>query len=236
MKLFTYLKGDRVIWTIVFLLSLLSVLVVYSSVVTLAHKYKQGNTESYLIKHTITILGGMFMMYMIHKLKYTLFSRVAQIGIFLVIPLLLFTLLKGVSAGEASRWVEIPGLGLTFQSSDIAKIILIIFVARTLTVKQGQLEDFKSLFKYLLLPIGIICALILPANFSTAALLFLNCLFVLFVGQIKLKFISYILAACLGIALILGIIIYQFPDVIPRGRTWKARIENFSKDQSKYQV
>lgn len=233
MKLFTYLKGDRVIWTIVFLLSLLSVLVVYSSVVTLAHKYKQGNTESYLIKHTITILGGMFMMYMIHKLKYTLFSRVAQIGIFLVIPLLLFTLLKGVSAGEASRWVEIPGLGLTFQSSDIAKIILIIFVARTLTVKQGQLEDFKSLFKYLLLPIGIICALILPANFSTAALLFLNCLFVLFVGQIKLKFISYILAACLGIALILGIIIYQFPDVIPRGRTWKARIENFSKGDAK---
>ena len=128
MKLFTYLKGDRVIWTIVFLLSLLSILVVYSSVVTLAHKYKQGNTESYLIKHAITIFGGILIMYVIHKLKYTIFSRVAQIGIILVIPLLLFTLLKGVSAGEASRWVEIPGLGLTFQSSDVAKIILLIFV------------------------------------------------------------------------------------------------------------
>ncbi len=233
MKLFTYLKGDRVIWAIVFLLSLLSILVVYSSVVTLAHKYKQGNTESYLIKHAITIIGGMFMMYMVHKMRYTFFSRVAQIGIFFLVPLLLFTLLKGVSAGEASRWVEIPGLGLTFQSSDIAKIILIIFVARTLTVKQGQLDDFKSLIKYLLIPIGIICALILPANFSTSALLFLNCLFVLFVGQVKLKFIGYILGACVGFALLLGIVIWQFPDAIPRGRTWKARIENFSKGDAK---
>ena len=233
MKLFTYLKGDRVIWTIVFLLSLLSILVVYSSVVTLAHKYKQGNTESYLIKHAITICGGILIMYVIHKLKYTIFSRVAQIGIILVIPLLLFTLLKGVSAGEASRWVEIPGLGLTFQSSDVAKIILLIFVARTLTVRQGQLEDFKSLFKYLLLPIGVICLLIFPANFSTAALLFLNCLFLMFVGQVKIKFIAYILGACVAFALLLGIVIYQFPDAIPRGRTWKARIENFSEGDAK---
>ena len=233
MKLFTYLKGDRVIWTIVFLLSLLSILVVYSSVVTLAHKYKQGNTESYLISHSIKIISGIVIMYFVHKLKYTIFSRIAQMGIMLVIPLLLFTLLKGVSAGEASRWVEIPGLGLTFQSSDVAKIILLIFVARTLTIKQGKLEDFKSVFKYLLLPIGVICLLILPANFSTAALLFINCLFLMFVGQVKLKFIGYILGACVGFALLLGIIIYQFPDLIPRGQTWKARIENFSKGDSK---
>ena len=147
MKQFAYLKGDRVIWTIVFLLSLLSILVVYSSVVTLAHKYKQGNTEAYLIKHGITVVGGILIMYLVHKLKYTLFSRVAQIGILFVIPLLLFTLLKGVSAGEASRWIPIPGIGLTFQSSDVAKIILIIFVARTLTIRQGQLEDFMRPIK-----------------------------------------------------------------------------------------
>ena len=232
MKLFAYLKGDRVIWTIVFLLSLISILVVYSSVVTLAHKYKQGNTEAYLIKHAITIVGGIFIMYMIHKLKYTLFSRVAQIGIFLVIPLLLFTLMRGVSAGEASRWIPIPGIGLTFQSSDVAKIILLIFVARTLTLKQGQLDDFKSLFKYILLPVGFICLLILPANFSTAALLFVNCLFLMFVGRVKMKFILYILGGCLGFALLLGIIIYQFPDLIQRGATWKARIENFSEGDS----
>ena len=233
MKLFTYLKGDRVIWAIVFLLSLLSILVVYSSVVTLAHKYKQGNAEAFLFKHTFLIICGIAIMYIIHKLKYTLFSKVAQIGIFLVIPLLLFTLLKGVSAGEASRWIAIPGLGLTFQSSDVAKIILLIFVARTLTLKQGQLEDFKSLFKYILLPVGFICLLIFPANFSTAALLFMNCLFLMFVGGIRLKFIGYILGACVGFALLLGIIIYQLPDLIPRGATWKARIENFSKGDAK---
>jgi cell division protein FtsW len=233
MKVFTYLKGDRVIWAIVFLLSLLSILVVYSSVVTLAHKYKQGNAEAFLFKHTFLIICGIGIMYVIHKLKYTVFSRVAQIGIFLVIPLLLFTLLKGVSAGEASRWIAIPGLGLTFQSSDVAKIILLIFVARTLTLKQSQLDDFKSLFKFILLPVGFICLLIFPANFSTAALLFVNCLFLMFVGGIRLKFIGYILGACVGFALLLGIIIYQLPDLIPRGATWKARIENFSKGDAK---
>ena len=233
MKQFAYLKGDRVIWAIVFLLSLLSILVVYSSVVTLAHKYKQGNTEAYLIKHGITVVGGIIIMYLIHKIKYTLFSRVAQIGILLVVPLLLFTLLRGVSAGEASRWIPIPGIGLTFQSSDVAKIILLIFVARTLTIRQGQLEDFKSVIKYLLVPIGFICILIFPANFSTAALLFSNCLFLMFVGRIKIKFIMYILGACVGFILLVGIIIFQFPDLIPRGATWKARIENFSKGDSK---
>jgi len=233
MKQFAYLKGDRVIWTIVFLLSLLSILVVYSSVVTLANKYKQGNAEVFLIKHAFLIICGLLIMYFIHKLKYTLFSRVAQIGVFLVIPLLLFTLIKGRSAGEASRWIEIPGLGLSFQSSDLAKIILLIFVARTLTIHQGKFDDFKSVIKYLLVPIGIICALILPANFSTAALLFMNCLFLMFVGRVKVKFIGYILAGCISFALILGVIIYQFPDLITRGATWKARIENFSNGDSK---
>ncbi len=233
MKQLSYLKGDRVIWAIVFLLSLLSILVVYSSVVTLAHKYKQGNTQAYLIKHGITVVGGIIIMYLVHKMKYTLFSRVAQIGILLVVPLLLFTLLRGVSAGEASRWIPIPGIGLTFQSSDVAKIILLIFVARTLTIRQGQLEDFKSVIKYLLVPIGFICLLIFPANFSTAALLFSNCLFLMFVGRVKVKFIGYILGACVGFILLVGIIIFQFPDLIPRGATWKARIENFSKGDAK---
>lgn len=235
MKLFTYLKGDRVIWTIVFLLSLLSILVVYSSVVTLAHKYKQGNTESYLIKHAITMIGGLFIMYVVHKFKYTLFSRVAQIGIFLVVPLLLFTLLKGVSAGDASRWVEIPGLGLTFQSSDIAKIVLIIFVARTITVKQGQLEDLKSVIKFIMVPIGVICALILPANFSTASLVFICCLFTMFVGGIHIKIILKITVICIIAAAFFLLWVWNSPETIPGGRgpTWKNRIENFINGDSK---
>lgn len=235
MKQLANLKGDRVIWTIVFLLSLLSTLVVYSSVVTLANKYKQGDAESYLIKHFITIIGGIVIMYFIHKLRYTLFSRVGQIGLFLVIPLLLFTLLKGESAGGASRWIEIPGLGLTFQSSDIAKIVLLIFVARTITVKQGQLNDLKSVLKYLILPIGVICALILPANFSTASLLFVCSLFTMFVGGIHIKIIMKIMGMCLVGAVLFILWVWFAPESIPGGRgpTWKARIENFANGDAK---
>lgn len=235
MKQLANLKGDRVIWTIVFLLSLLSTLVVYSSVVTLANKYKQGDAESYLIKHFITIIGGIVIMYFIHKLRYTLFSRVGQIGLFLVVPLLLFTLLKGESAGGASRWIEIPGLGLTFQSSDIAKIVLLIFVARTITVKQGQLNDLKSVLKYLILPIGIICALILPANFSTASLLFVCSLFTMFVGGIHIKIIMKIMGMCLVGAVLFIAWVWFAPESIPGGRgpTWKARIENFVNGDAK---
>lgn len=233
MKLFNYLKGDKVIWAIMFLLSLISVLVVYSAIVTLAHKFKQGNTEYYLIKHVVIISLGFGLTYVFHKIKYTVFSKVAQIGFILSVPLLLYTLLRGVSAGEANRWVEIPGLGLTFQTSDIAKLMLLMYVARVLTTKQKQLGEFKALLKYLLLPIGVICALILPANFSTAALLFANCVFLMFVGRIKVRFLLYIFGAGLIFALLLGVVIYQFPNAIPRGATWKARIENFSKGDSK---
>lgn len=233
MKLFNYLKGDKVIWAIMLLLSLISILVVYSAIVTLAHKFKQGNTEYYLFKHMVIITLGFGLTYVFHKIKYTVFSKVAQIGFILSIPLLLYTLLRGVSAGEASRWLEIPGIGLTFQTSDIAKLMLLMYVARVLTTKQEELGDFKSLFKYLLIPIGLVCALILPANFSTAALLFVNCLFLMFVGRVKIRFLLYILGFCIAFALLLGVVIYQFPNAIPRGATWKARIENFSKGDSK---
>lgn len=233
MKFFSYLKGDKVIWVIMLLLSLLSTLVVYSAVVTLAYKYKQGNSEFFLVKHFGLIASGFVLAYFFHKIKYTAFSKIAQIGFYLCIPLLLFTLLKGVSAGEASRWLEIPGTNLTFQSSDIAKIILLIYVARTITLKYDQLQDFRGLTIHLLTPIFIVCALILPANFSTAALLFMNCMFLMFAGRIKLKFLGYIFGLCLGFAVLIGIIVYAAPDLLPRGKTWKARIENFSSGDSK---
>lgn len=233
MKLFSYLKGDKVIWVIMLLLSLLSTLVVYSAVVTLAHKYKQGNSEYFLVKHFGLIVSGFVLAYFFHKIKYTAFSKIAQIGFYLCIPLLLFTLLKGVSTGDARRWLEIPGTTLTFQSSDVAKILLLIYVARVLTLKFELIQTFKGLCLHLLLPIASICALILPANFSTSALLFFNCLFLMFAGRVKLKFLAYILLMCLGFALILGTLIYTVPDLIPRGKTWKSRIENFSSGDSK---
>lgn len=235
MKLFNYLKGDKVIWAIMFLLSFLSILVVYSAVVTLAHKFKQGNTEFYLIKHFALISLGFVIAYMFHKIKYTVFSKVAQIGFIFCIPLLIYTLLKGVSQGDASRWLEIPGLGLTFQTSDIAKLMLIIYVARILTVKAKELQDFKAVLKHLLLPIGVVCILILPANFSTAALLFFNCLLLMFLGGIRMNIILKIFGICVLVAALFFSWIWVLPESIPggRGTTWKSRIENFSSGDAK---
>ncbi len=235
MKLFNYLKGDKVIWAIMFLLSLLSLLVVYSAVVTLAHKFKQGNTEWYLLKHFLLIASGFGLAYLFHKIKYTAFSKVSQIGFILSIPLLVYTLLKGVSAGDASRWIEIPGTRLTFQSSDVAKLMLLIYCARIIALKGKELIDFKSVFKYLLLPIGLVCVLILPANFSTAAILFINCLVLMFIGGIQIKILLKILSICLIAASLFFSWIWISPETIPGGRglTWKSRIDNFSKGDSK---
>ena len=226
------IQGDKVIWILVLLLSLVSIAVVYSSVGTLAYRYKGGNTAYYLIKHVLILGLGFLLMYFIHRIKFTYFSRFSQIAVLLAAPLLLYTLLKGVSAGAASRWLEIPGIGLTFQTSDFAKLAIIIYTARVLTKYQDKLDDIKLVFLRIVLPIAIICAFIFPANFSTAALLFMTCLLLMFIGRVPIKYLLYIIdagAAFLG--LILVIIVY-FPEVIPRGQTWKNRIDNYMSGES----
>jgi cell division protein FtsW len=232
MRLDKYIKGDRVIWTIVVLLSLLSVLVVYSSVVALAYRYKGGDTGSYLFKHIFIVSSGIMLMYLVHKVRFTLFSRVSQIAIILAAPLLLYTLLKGVSAGEASRWLAIPGTSLTFQTSDFAKLALITYVARALSKKQNVIKDFKQGFLPIVIPVIIICGLILPANFSTAALLFVTCFVLMFIGRVNLKHLLMLVGAGLVFGALLMLLIFKFPTIIKRGETWKARIENFSKGDS----
>jgi cell division protein FtsW len=238
MNLLKYIKGDKVIWTVVLLLSLISILVVYSSVVALAYRYKNGDTASYLIKHIFIVGSGIFLMYLIHKIKYSYFSRISQIAIIIAAPLLLYTLLKGVSAGDAARWLAIPGTSLTFQTSDFAKLALITYVARMLSIKQEVIKDFKLAFIPIILPVIIICALIFPANFSTAALLFLTCLVLMFVGRMNAKHLWLLIAAGVVFIVLLITLIMNFPDAIPRGQTWKARIENFSSgdNESNFQA
>lgn len=231
-KVFQYIKGDRVIWTVVLLLSLLSILVVYSSIVALAYRYKAGDTEYYLVKHSIIIGFGFLLMYLTHKVKYHYFSRISQLALYLAIPLLLYTLFKGVSAGEASRWLPIPGTSLTFQTSDFAKLALIGYLARMLAIKQDQIKDFRSAFVPIVVPILITCGLILPANFSTAAVLFTTCLVIMFIGRINMKYILSLIGigiACFGIFLL---IVFAFPNMGSRVETWKARIENFRSGDS----
>jgi cell division protein FtsW len=232
MNILKYIKGDKVIWTVVLLLSLLSILVVYSSVVALAYRYKNGDTGSYLIKHIFIVGSGIFLMYLVHKVKYSYFSRISQIAIFLAAPLLLYTLLKGVSAGDASRWIPIPGTSLTFQTSDFAKLALITYVARMLSIKQDVIKDFKQAFIPIVAPVAIICALILPANFSTAALLFLTCLVLMFVGRMNAKHLLMLIGSGVVFGALLIVMIFNFPTIFKRGETWKARIENFRNGDS----
>jgi cell division protein FtsW len=192
----------------------------------LAYMRQQGNTEYYLIKHFIILVFGLVLMYLVHLFKYTYFSRISQLAMFITVPLLLLTLFTGTNVHEASRWLTVPKINLTFQSSDFAKLALIIYVARLLSKKQGQIKDFKTAFVPIMVPILIVCALILPANFSTAAVLFTTCLVMLFIGRINMKYIF----ALLGIAVVLfSLFIVILLNSSSQGRlgTWKNRIESF---------
>lgn len=221
------IKGDKIIWVVVILLSTVSLLAVYSSTGTLAYRYQQGNTEYYMFKHFVILIFGLLLMYLAHTVKYTYYSRIFQVVLYISVPLLILTFFAGLNLNEAKRVLPLP-FNLTFQTSDLAKLTLVIYLARLLTKKQNYIKNFKTAFVPLMLPILLICGLILPENFSTAALLFITCLVLMFIGRIKL---SYILAlAGIGIfTLIIFIaILYNMPGE-NQGRlwTWKNRIENF---------
>src|ERR1035437_4511353 len=232
------INGDKTIWVVVVLLSILSLLSVYSSIVTLAYKYKSGDTEYYLMKHAMIIVFGLLLMFLAHKVRSGYYSRFAIIAVVAAVPLLLLTLLTGSSINHANRWLEIPVVNLTFQTSDFAKIALIMYVARTLAVKQDVIKDFRSAFLPIVVPVLVICGLILPANFSTAAILFLTSMILMFIGRIKLKYIL----ALMGVGIVFFgffiLFIFLFPHVNNRVATWKARIESFSagKSEGNYQV
>ncbi len=242
-----YIKGDRVIWAVALLLAIFSVLVVYSSIVTLAYKYQGGNTEYYLFKHSIILFIGFLLMYFAHKVNYRYYSRMSQIGLLLAIPLLLFTLLTGASINDASRWLVIPIINQTFQTSDLAKLALIMFLARMLSKRQDNIKDFNQAFLPIMIPVLIVCALILPANLSTAAMLFVTCLVLMFVGRINLKYIISLIAVgvtLLSIFIAIGLSIQETKTseenspLTNRVITWKNRITNFSDGsaQANYQA
>ena len=213
---------------IVLLLSLLSLAAVYSSIVTLAYKHHDGNTEYYLFKHLRLILLGFFLMFVTHRIKYTYYSRISQIMLIAAVPLLLYTLASGANLNEASRWIAIPGTGLTFQTSDFAKLALIMYLARVLAQKQNEINDFKTVVIHIMIPVAVICGLILPANFSTSALLFATCLILMFIGRVKLKYIGGVMGiGVLGFVVLLGIATI-LPDALPRVATWKQRIVSFA--------
>ena len=173
------IKGDKYIWYVVLILSAFSLLLVYSSTRSLAYRDEQGNTEYYLFKHGFILSVGLFIIYFVHRIDHRYFSRIAQMMLLISIPLLLYTKFFGVKINDASRWIRIPG-GLTFQSSDFAKLALIMYTARMLSKKQGVIKDIKEVLIHIMLPIVVICGLIMLDNLSSAAILFMTCIVVLF--------------------------------------------------------
>jgi cell division protein FtsW len=190
-------RGDKYIWGIVVLLSLISILVVYSATGSLAYKMYKGNTNVYLFKQVSFSVVGLLLIYFLHRINYTIFSKVATILFLLSIPLLLYTLFFGARINDGSRWIKLPIINMTIQSSDLAKLALFMYISRLLSKKQEIIKDFKKGFIPIVIPVLIICALIMPANLSNALLTGATALLLMFIGRVSLKHIFLTIAVAL---------------------------------------
>src|SRR5580693_4114657 len=194
----TKTKGDKVIWAVVVLLALISLLAVYSSTGLLAYKMYKGNTEIYLFKQFAFIITGVMIIYFAHQVNYIIYSKVAKILFLISIPLLLYTLFFGVKLNEGSRWIRLPIINMTFQTSDLAKLALFMYLSRLLSKKQDVIKDFRQGFLPVIIPVAIICLLIAPANLSTALLIGATSLMLLFIGRVSARH----LLLTVGVALV----------------------------------
>ena len=235
-RIYAELQGDRAIWMIVAILAIFSILAVYSATGHVAFKYRGGATESYLLKHLFFIVGGLVITYICYLMHYTNYSKAAPLLLVISIPLLVYTIAFGVEINEAKRWVEIPFVGVTFQTSDLAKLALITYVARAISSKQEYIKDFNSAFLPIVVPILIICGLIAPADLSTSLLLFFTCVLMMFLGRVSFKYIFLLLF--LGIVVFACLIVVGefFPDFVRSG-TWVQRMQDFMTDpEGGYQI
>lgn len=216
------LQGDRVIWAVVFALSMISILVVYSSIGTLAYKRTQS-PESFLIKHTITVFVGLAAMWFAHKVDYRYYSKLSKIALWISIPLLIYTFTNGVTLNEAARWIQVPIIG-SFQPSDFASLALIVNLASMMSKRQQNIDDIKESFIPILFWCGTICALIALTNVSTAVLLFCTCMLVMFIGRVPVRY----LAMLVFVGLLAGAIALRFGD---RWETVKSRVDAFVENK-----
>ena len=223
------LKGDPVIWFIVLILSLFSILVVYSATGSLAYKMMDGNTEYYLIKHSVLVVVSLLAIWVAHRIDYRYYSKISRLVLWLSVPLLIFTWLFGNNINEASRWLTIPVINQAFQPSDLAKLALLVPLASLLSKRQKSIDDFQRAIVPMLFWIGLICGLIALTNFSSAILLFLTCMLVLFIGRVPMKYLAMLVVICASfgsVAFLVG----------QRGGTAISRVEDFVKNETPYQA
>lgn len=249
-------RGDKYIWGIVVVLSLVSILVVYSATGSLAYKMYKGNANIYLFKQLSFTLIGMLVIYFLHRVNYSFFSKVATILFIISVPLLLYTLFFGARINEGSRWIKLPIINMTIQTSDFAKLALFMYISKMLSKKQAFIKDFRKGFIPVVTPVIIICALIMPANLSNALLTGATSLLLMFIGRISFKHILLtIIIAMIPISFIISIAMLTYdgkakeditkPIVAEKiksmGRfgTWVKRVQDFmyaGDKESPYQV
>ncbi len=242
-QLLKNMEGDKAIWGIVFFLGILSFAPVYSASTNLAYagSHASGSPFYHAIKHAILLLAGFFIIYAVHKIPYNYFKRISVIALPIMIVLLIITLMQGTQmrGANASRWLQIPFVGFKFQTSVFAGLFLMTFVARYLDKNKDKEYTFKDSFVNLWLWVGAMLIFILPANFSTTAILFFMVSVLAFIGGYPLKYLAGIWGIALIVATFFILIVLAFPNLMPnRVSTWKSRIENFSSSDKKeqYQV
>lgn len=241
-ELINNLKGDKGIWSFVMLLALISFMPVFSASTNLVYVIGKGSTIGYLIKHLMHIIIGFGLIYFVHKVPYHYYRGISQILMPIVALLLIYTFLQGtvIDGANASRWIKVPFIGVTFQTSAFAFIVLMVYVARYLSKTYEKEITFKSSFIGLWIPVFVILALILPANFSTAALIFTMVCMLVYVGKYPLKYLGMVIG--IGIAMLTLFVLFAkaFPDAMPnRVDTWMNRIERFTTDapnEDDYQI
>jgi cell division protein FtsW len=244
-------RGDKYIWGIVILLALTSLLVVYSATGSLAYKMYKGNTEVYLFKQLSFIVLGMLLIYFLHRINYTLYSRVATVLFLISIPLLLYTLFFGTTLNEGSRWIKLPVINMTMQTSDLAKLALFMYISKMLSKKQEVIKEFKAGFLPIITPVIIICSLIAPANLSTALLTGATSLMLMFIGRVSIKHILLaVTVAAIPVMILVSVAVMTYnkeegkstlSKSMSTGRipTWIKRVQDFmyAKDETvPYQV
>lgn len=232
------LKGDTVLWVVAGALALFSILAVYSSVGSLALKRPDGNASFFLLKHAMMLALGFVAMFVVHKMKFKFFSQIAIPGIVLSIILLALTLVLGANINNANRWLVIPIINQNFQTSDLAKIFLVLFLGRFLSKNRDQLHDF---WKSTMVMLGVVLAvvmLIFPANFSTAALIFICSVVIMFVGGVPFKHLASVGGIAIAALALLVMINQKVPGFLPRLETWQNRVMDFKSGDSdgNYQV
>ncbi len=227
-----YLRGDKMIWMIVIFLFILSMLAVYSATGTLAYKMQVDN-ESYLLKQIAISIVGLLIMFGFHLVDYKYYSRIAQLLWYISIPLLIYTMIFGLTLNGALRSIRLPVIGLTFQPSDLAKVALIMFLARQLSLMQERTAPFKEVFIQILIPVGLTCLLIARDNLSTALILYFTSVFVMFIGRIAFKNMAILFGASLIFAVIFIMVLHVVPEdtlrqYSKRAVIWKHRIDDFA--------